>query len=315
MGVNYDFVEGFSYLGFGGLWFSFIVWWIINNYWINKRFLKPLHKFMNFILVCKCVECFCIMGLILNRTGAEYWTIAVTSMITIYKTFTYTSIVLASKGFCVISDVLRRRELSIVALVMGSVYLIYSAYFIDPSLVSILLLCMILSLFYITTKYTLENIKLLRTRQQALTESNVQNLLAPIQAKISLLSCFLRLCYFYFVEQFVVELIYIIVVLSKGDSNPFYVTMVYFEEIFEFIGICGILYLLRPKSSMQYFDMNLIEPNMPHRPLAPIYEATVPETLPCPVTANKPMLLIAPKGYSADSPYSNLLIGNPVVNK
>lgn len=313
--VNYDFVEGFSYLGFGLMWLGFIIWWIVNNYFINRRHLKPLHKFMNFIIFCKCIECFCIMGLILNQTGAEYWTIAVTSMITIYKTFTYTSLVLASKGFCVISDILRRRELSIVALVMGSVYLIYSAYFIDPSLVSILLLCMILSLFYITTKYTLENIKLLQTRQTALIESNIQNLLAPIQAKISLLNCFLRLCYFYFIEQFVMELIYIIVYLSQGDTSSFFVSMVFFEEAFEFIGICGILFLLRPKGNMQYFDINLIEPNQPSRPLAPIYEATLPDSLPSVVVPNKPILLLAPKGYESNRPFSNLLIGNPVVIK
>ena len=270
---------------------------------------------MNFILFFKCIECFCFTGLILNRTGAEYWTIAVTSTITIYKTFTYTSLVLASKGFCVISDILRRRELSIVALVMGSVYLIYSAYFIDPQLVSILLLIMIAALFYITTKYTLENLKLLKTRQLTLIESNIQNLIAPIQAKISIFSCFLRLCYFYFIEQFVIQLIYFIVYLSNGGSNDFYVAMTFFEEMFEFIGICGILFLLRPKSNVQYFDINFMEPNQPSRPLAPVYKAAVPEGLNVPVISTKPLLLVAPKGFDRENPYRNLLIGNPVVIK
>lgn len=315
MAINYDYVEGFSYLAFGLMWLGFSIWWMVNNYIINKRHLKPLHKFMNFILFCKCIECFCTIGFILNRTGSEYWSIAVTSMITIYKTFIYTSLVLASKGFCVISDILRRRELSIVALVMGSVYLIYSAYFLEASLVAIVLLCMIVSLFYITTKYTLENIKLLRIRQQALIESNIQNLVAPIQAKINLLTCFLRLCFFYFLEQFVLTFIIIVVSASKAYNDPFEVSIIYFDEIFEFIGICGIMFILRPKSQMQYFDINLIEPNQPARPLAPVFKANVPESLPVQVVSNKPFVLIAPKGFESQCPYKNLLIANPVVLK
>ena len=235
-------------------------------------------------------------------------------MITIYKTFTYTSLILVSKGFCVISDVLRRRELSVVALVMGSVYLIYSAYFIDPNMVSILLLCMILSLFIITIKYTQENIRLLKTRQAAFVASNIQNLLAPIQAKISILQCFVRLCCFYFIEQFVLELVSTIVLLSGGATDSFVTTMIYFDEIFEFVGIAGIMFLLRPKVHMQYFDIGIAEPNQASRPVAPVFKARLPEGFTdTQIMVNRPFLLIPPKGFDYSNPYANILIGNPVV--
>ncbi|OMJ93613.1 hypothetical protein SteCoe_3453 [Stentor coeruleus] len=316
MADEYDLVEGFSFLGFGSLWLSFLVWWLVNNYITNKRHLKPLHKFMNFILFCKCIECFFAVGYILNRSGIDYWGIAVTSMITIYKTFIYTSLVLASKGFCIISDILRRRELSIVALVMGSVYLIYSAYFIEAYMVSFIILVMIISLLYITAKYTFENIKLLKARQQALIESNIQNLVAPIQAKINLLTYFMRMSCFYCAEQFIMQTIAIIF----NDTYLFYnpgiaITYVYFDEILELIGIAGIFIILRPKNQMQYFDINLIEPNSPSRPLAPVFKAALPETLNAPINSNKPILLIAPKGYQRNDPFRNLLIANPVITK
>ena len=314
MTVNYDFLLGFTYLGFGLLWLGFLIYWFINNYHLNKRHLKPLHKFMNFIVACKCIECFCMIGLILNSSGAEYWVIAVTSMITIYKTFIYTSLLLTSKGFCVISDMLQRRELSIVALVMGSVYLIYSAYFIEADLVIILLLCMVVSLFYITSRYTLENIKLLKTRQLALIESNIQNLLAPVQAKINLLVRFLRLSSYYFLTQFLI-LFLIIVINATGNYNEeSSVILAFFEETFEITGIVGILFLLRPKSNIPYFDINLIEPNRPNRPLPPIYKANLPEGFGSGVAPNRPFLLISPKGYDVDAPYKNLLIANPRID-
>lgn len=315
MAIDYDLLEGFTYLGFGMLWLGFLIYWIVNNYYINKRHLKPLHKFMNFIVVCKCIECFCLIGYILNRTGAEYWGIAVTSMITIYKTFIYTSLILASKGFCLISDMLQRRELSIVALVMGSVYLIYSAYFIEPQLVIIILLCMIVCLFYITSRYTLDNIRLLRLRQAALIESNIQNLLAPVQAKINLLVNFLRLSTYYFLTQFLVIFIEIIVSASGKVNNDYGVTMTYFDEFFELTAIAGILLLLRPKRNIPFFDINLIEPNRPNRPLAPVYKASLPETFQAAVEPKRPFLLIGPKGYESSQPYANLLIANPIIVK
>ena len=236
-------------------------------------------------------------------------------MVTIYKTFIYTSLVLIAKGFCVISDVLRRRDLSIVALVTGSVYLIYSAYFIDPNLIMPVLLCMILALFYITTKYTLENIKLLRNRQQDLIISDIQNLILPIQAKISLFVYFLRLSYFYFIEQFCLIALAIVVGISKGNDEDFYVSMVYFDEIFEFVAVSGVLFLLRPKENIQYFDIGLIEPNQPYVPLAPVYNAVIPSDLEMQVVPNKPALLIGPKGYNRQEPFKNLLIACPVERK
>ena len=98
MGNKYDYAEGFGFLIFGLFWFCFLVFWLANNYWKNSRYLKPLRKFMNFILFCKCIECFCMMGYILNQSGDQYWIIAVTSMITIYKTFIV-------KLYCVFSQV------------------------------------------------------------------------------------------------------------------------------------------------------------------------------------------------------------------
>ena len=315
MAVDYDLLQGFTYLGFGVLWLGFLIYWFINNYYLNKRHLKPLHKFMNFIVACKCIECFCLIGYILNSSGAEYWGIAVTSMITIYKTFIYTSLVLASKGFCVISDILQRRELSVVALVMGSVYLIYSAYFIEAQLVIIVLLCMVVSLFYITSKYTLENIRLLKTRQLALIESNIQNLLAPVQAKIDLLVRFLRLSTYYFLTQFLVMFVEIVVSATGNYTRQGSIVFTYFDETFELTAIVGILFLLRPKSNIPYFDINLIEPNRPNRPLPPMYKASLPEGFVSPVIPNRPFLLISPKGYDVETPYKNLLIANPVPTK
>ena len=233
-------------------------------------------------------------------------------MITIYKTFAFTSLILASKGFCIISNILRRRDLSIVALVMGSVYLIYSAYFIDPQLVAVVLLIVLLILFYITMKNTLENIKLLQARQLTLAESDLQSLIAPIQAKVSLLSCFLKLSFFYFIEQFVVQLISFSVYISESENSSFTTSIIFIEETLELIGICGILFILRPRN-VQYLEMSLVELNQARRALTPLYHAKLPENLNTAIVPNKPLLLIAPKGYDHASPYRNLLIGNPIL--
>lgn len=315
MAVQYSNIEGFTYLGFGVLWLGFLIFWIFNNYYINKRYLKPLHRFLNFVVFCKCVQCFCMIGYVLNQSGADYWEIAVTSMVTIYKTFIYTSLMLASKGFCLISDTLQRRELSIVALVMGSVYLVYSAYFIEASLVIIVLLCMILSLFYITSKYTLENIRLLKTRQQALQDSGILTLQAPIQAKVDLFNRFFRLSSYYFSTEFLILLLLLIVSSVQQVTNDFIVVLIFLEEFFELTSIGGIMFLLRPKSNVPFFDINLIEPNRPSRPLAPFYKASLPHTFDSEPRPNRPFLLIPPKGYNSSNPYNNLLIANPVQPK
>jgi hypothetical protein len=89
---------------------------------------------MSFALVFKVLNQvfldFMFMTCASDLTTWKYWTLAEHSTSTLFSTFLFTAFILISKGFGIARTMLDRNEVTTIALVMGIVYLTYSAYFI-----------------------------------------------------------------------------------------------------------------------------------------------------------------------------------------
>ena len=114
---------------------------------------------------------------------AGYLYLAKCSTYTLYYTFLFTLFLLVSKGYCVTRYGLFRQEVTVVAVVMGAVYLSYSAYTLDPDNLYPLIFLVMAAVFFTTARYTLATIKTVRVHVANLQQANVLDLLRPVLQK------------------------------------------------------------------------------------------------------------------------------------
>lgn len=101
-----------------------------------------------------------------NQIQARYMMMALVTISTIYQTVFISIMLLISKGWNVSRSTLSRNDLSSITLMMGAVYLTYSAYYVSINIqgmklfIGFILNILYLSLFIIVVKNTYE------TRQQ-----------------------------------------------------------------------------------------------------------------------------------------------------
>jgi len=317
--VDCNELEKYEYLFavFGGLWSIFTAWWISNTWWFNARHTKPLHKIMSFVLIFKSLYCIFVSLLVstcFEGTAFQYWGLAMTSTFTLYNTFIYTNLVLISKGFCITRYMLHRSEITVVAMTMGAVYLGYSAYMIEPSRLTLLLLIMMLSLFYITAKFTMQNIAALRIQLSSMSQSNIAVLIPPVAKKLSMMRNYLKILYFYFISQLFHNIVFV-----NGLPNLIEASWDYnfgidvFRETCEMVAIFIIFLIFRSKDQGQFFAIPEVGFNNYVAPLATFYSAKVPvgnQVLN--VDRKAPIVIYCPQQFDTERPYNNLMIGVPM---
>ena len=158
--------SGLFYGIFTGIWLCYTVMWVINTWLLNKPHSKPLHRVITFFLIFKCIYliCTCLSMFSCKANKACYWDMATTSTYTIYNTFLLTNLLLISKGFNIIREYLDRSELTFMAIMMGGIYLSFSAYTINKSKLILILLIVLCILTYFYLNFTNLNIRKLENR-------------------------------------------------------------------------------------------------------------------------------------------------------
>jgi hypothetical protein len=165
--------------------------------------LKLLQVFIYGIYVGECPW--------VNQIQARYMMMALVTISTIYQTVFVALILLISKGWNVARTSLSRNDLSSITLLMGAVYLTYSAYYVSINIqgmklfIGFILNILYLGLFVVVIKNTLETRQALQTEFTILRNNEIRQLLDAMALKLQMMNKFFLICCAYFFYELVIN--------------------------------------------------------------------------------------------------------------
>lgn len=293
----------YLYTGLSTYWVVYSAWWYINT----KRFysqLQLIHRYIFMALVLRALYCIFTACLYYSEESGGvdiYWLLVCASTYTLYNTFTFTILLLLSKGFFVTRFMLTRPEITNLAVSMGVIYLAFSAYVIAPEALFSILVVVILFTCIRTTIYSRVVIANLRQRLDSLIRSGIEPLIRPVKAKLTLMRLFLCICVFYFaslVSQIVIYSIFIVdFPATTNVSWKISIFAIALEQLFELIAVSVVCYLFRARQHEQFFTLPDFAGSAEPSELPPFYTSElenagyeVPEA-----HANKPIVILTPE--------------------
>eukprot|EP00349_Pseudokeronopsis_sp_Brazil_P010958 CAMPEP_0202978098 /NCGR_PEP_ID=MMETSP1396-20130829/84641_1 /ASSEMBLY_ACC=CAM_ASM_000872 /TAXON_ID= /ORGANISM="Pseudokeronopsis sp., Strain Brazil" /LENGTH=314 /DNA_ID=CAMNT_0049716967 /DNA_START=630 /DNA_END=1574 /DNA_ORIENTATION=- len=252
-------------LTIGYLLVSFL--WIVSVWTLYDEQSFTLQRALLAIPTLKLMQVF-IFGVYVgecpwtNQIQARYMLMALVTIATIYQTVYVALLLLMSKGWNVSRNTLSRNDLSSITLLMGAVYLSYSAYYVSVNIqgmkmfIGFILNLLYLVLLIVVSKNILDARAALFEQLQIIRANEVRSLQSSIQLKISMLSQFLVISSLYFVWEIVVNGLIPSFSMNQNQFKPYQNVT---QEYFDFIIICSILYVYRSRVWPEYFGVNLLE--------------------------------------------------------
>ena len=187
-------------------------------------------------------------------------------------------------------DTLDRVEVTSIAMIMGFVYLGFSAYLIQPDDIAPVLLALIGCLFMVSIKCNINIIKLLQIRFFNLQQANVRTMLPDLAKKIRILKLFLLFSYVFYLNDIIKITFECIGLTAKIDSGPYWNYLITVEQVFVTTTCFCIFILYRSKTNNEY-NPSIIIPYA-SQIVAPILSATIYDS---DVLANdNPALMVCP---------------------
>lgn len=155
---------------------------------------QNLQNLISFGIFLKCLHSISVSSLIVftGLSPDDYLSLAITSSYTLYNTAIYSALVLISKGYCITRTQLRRGEKTMIGLIVGALYLSFSAFIIGKAGLRVFQIAVLLVLFCMIVKFcnsTIQGLSQESTGHRATTQ------------KLHLMSSFLVTMYIYFSEQ------------------------------------------------------------------------------------------------------------------
>lgn len=297
------------------LWILVFLWWYVQVSCWSRAHVRPLHRLISFALVFKCLLDISQSLLLATCPGtsptASYLYLAVCSTYTLYFTFLFTTFLLISKGYCVTRYGLVRQEVTVVAMLMGGVYLCYSAYTLDPEGLYPLVFLVMAAVLFTTARFTLRTLKAVRLHVAHLAVANVQELLVPALKKLSIMKNFSRLLLAYFVLELVLGM-----TLLPASMLSFKVQLANetAQEFCELGIITWMLVLFRPRDLGPYGSLPLVDTGDPGqvRSLPPMLTAHIPhlhlEDM-SKLTPSMPLVILQPGDFNQERPYEAIELG------
>lgn len=220
--------------------------------------------------------------------------------------------ILIGKGFGVTRDTLERQEVTIIAMTMGAVYLGFSAFMIRPTSLIILLVAMLGILFYLTTKYCRANIVGLQSRLESLTNSNITQMITPTATKISMLKMFMKLSYFFFIQQiFTISLLEFVIPLATSTPIEYWIAVDIFSQSCDTVALLWIMWIFRAKDRGQFFNISVVGSSAQAQPLPPYLQAKIPIGLNVPDNDGITMVIVCPQEFDRNHPYKRIMVAVP----
>ncbi len=149
---------------------------------------------------------------------------ALVTISTIYQTVFISIMLLISKGWNVSRSTLTRNDLSSITLMMGAVYLTYSAYYVSINIqgmklfIGFILNILYLSLFIIVVKNTYETRQLLKQELAFVLQSNFRPMTVAIKLKMVMMYQYFIVSSFYFFYELIINGL---IPTFNGDTDSF----------------------------------------------------------------------------------------------
>jgi hypothetical protein len=185
-----------------------------------------------------------------------YWQLSLNTSYTLYNTFTYSSFLLISKGFCVIRDLISSQEASYLALIMTAVYFGFSAYALNSSLSVVLVLSLIV-VQYCVLKYAQQSIAVLKDQLARLALSNIDVLMLPTHQKLVMMTTFSCLAWIYFVTQATVFFLAVTFFPWYYDDFQAVYSTKTMDEATQLVCVGLVFFVFRARYHGQYFNIEL----------------------------------------------------------
>jgi hypothetical protein len=305
-------------MGISGIfWLSVTIVWIINYRCVNHQFTKPIHFIFTFALIFKTISA-CFQYLFSSTCGdssaQHYYDLGYSSTSTIYYTFLFTILLLMSKGLGLTRDVLERDEISGIALIMGVIYLGFSAFTIDKDRLKPILMLMLCVLWYSIYQNTSTVVLTLLHRQHMLRSYNLARPIEPLRVKTRMMRFFGAFSSFLFLTQLsciTADFVLFLTVGMTSENYEFYVTVL--SGILEgthAVSVGGIGVVFMPRFRGNFFDVADTDNVENLREITPMYECKMNKENGR-VEAERPFLILMP-GERGGNDFSEKMIAIPL---
>ena len=219
-----------------------------------------------------------------------------------------------SKGLSLTRDYLERNEISLIALIMGVIYLSFSAYTIDPTNLQPLRIVILSILWYSIHNNSIKVIFVLLQRYNMLRANNLNRTIEATKTKINMMKNFKRLTNLLFFSQITNVIGKIsLIILYKGEYTSWDFFLTVFNEFLQIVAVFGICVVFMPRYRGSFFEMADFESGGELREVTPMYDVEIPSGNQ-EIFNDKPFILINPSESPLDSfsPYKNLMIALPM---
>lgn len=300
-------------------WFLLSSWWFFNYKFINHQYTRPIHFILSFVLIFKTLNTIFsyFLAITSEKFYKKYFSLTQNSTYTIYNTFLYTAFLLISKGLNLTCNYLERNEIGLIALSMGIIYLGFSVYNINKTILKPILIIMLGVLWYSVYKNSAKVINNLSLRYDVMIVNSFRRAAKTIKAKLRIIKLFSYLANFLFVTQLICTFIDIFFIMTELENSGLCLTIFNaFIEIIHAIVVGGICVLYVPKSSVAFFEIEDFDNEDNICEVLPMYVAGI-ENQREEFSKNKPFVMIIPSNeeQNKNDQYGKILIAVPVVQK
>jgi len=180
-------------------------------------------------------------------------------------------LLLLSKGWSIARSSLARQDLSTITLMMGAIYLVYSAFYVSINIegmklfISIVLNALYLVLMIIVLKNAHETRNLLKVQQRCIHDNEIDQLRPSVDLKVSIMTQFIVIAVFYFGFELVINGLIPSVELAARQSthqqqqssyNPWEEVI---QQYYDLMIIMAILWVFRSRRWPEYFSVGLFD--------------------------------------------------------
>ncbi|OMJ68122.1 hypothetical protein SteCoe_34527 [Stentor coeruleus] len=200
---------------------------------------------------------------------------------------------------------------------MGIIYLGFSVYNVNKTLLRPILIIMSGILWYNVYKNSTKVIRILTFRYDAMIINSLRRVAKSIKAKLRIMKYFNILSSFLFIAQLICTIIDILYGITDIENKDFNLIIFNaFVEITHAIAVGGICILYIPKSRITLFEIEDFGNTDNAYDVVPMYEARI-ENVGDEVDSIKPFVMIVPSNEekNEDYRYKEILIAVPMIQK
>eukprot|EP00347_Sterkiella_histriomuscorum_P016631 403352447 len=196
-----------------------------------------------------------------DQLTSRYLMMALVTVSTIYQTVFIAVLLLISKGWMITRTNLTRSQATMTTMLMGAVYLVYSAYYVSANMESVKnLIGMFINILYLglyafMMRNSMAVLTTLKYHQSLVRTNDVTSIYYSLSLKRNMMTKFIYIITAYFLFEIVVH--GILPMMSDDKSFDSFTTILY--QFYDFTLNLAFLWVFRPRQWPTYFNLNILE--------------------------------------------------------